>query len=367
MSVTEGKVGRHADHWAGWLRRTFVAAVAGLFVLGMASQVSFAADEEVWNGPTQPAKAPKGVKLAVVVCGFALGGCMGPGKSIEEAGKKLGWEVALFDGKADPKAQATAILAALATHPTALVTVAINFQTMQLPMHEAKKANVPVVSVGESGDSPDPPLQLKPGELGPEFGVNWDDHGMGVMMGKWIAKEMGGKANLVIYQDREFEGVVLSTQGVADGCEGCKVDWQQFTASQIGSGLGQQVVGYLRSHPDVNFVYGSYDPAAFDMVTAIRRAGMGDKVKVAADIALPENQNLIRKGDIQVASAAFDMHYLGYATVDQIIRMLNKQPLFEPHGENVPLKIVDKASLPAGGGVYEFPKGFIDKYMKLWQ
>ena len=34
---------------------------------------------------------------------------------------------------------------------------------------------------------------------------------------------------------------------------------------------------------------------------------------------------------------------------DQIIRTLNKQPLFEPHGENLPFTVLDKTNLPSPG------------------
>ena len=35
-------------------------------------------------------------------------------------------------------------------------------------------------------------------------------------------------------------------------CSGCTVTPDTFTASQVATNLGQQVVGYLRAHPDVS-------------------------------------------------------------------------------------------------------------------
>jgi len=79
-----------------------------------------------------------------------------------------------------------------------------------------------------------------------------------------------------------------------------------------------------------------------------------------------ENLDLIRKGGGQVADVAFDTTYEGYAAVDQIIRYLNKQKLFEPHGENVPMKVLDKSNLPEKGN-WTADNGYKAKYLSLWK
>ena len=56
-----------------------------------------------FQGPTEPAKAPKGVKLAIVSCSATLKGCQIPAEAAVEAAKALGWEAAIFDGRANPK------------------------------------------------------------------------------------------------------------------------------------------------------------------------------------------------------------------------------------------------------------------------
>ena len=89
-------------------------------------------------------------------------------------------------------------------------------------------------------------------------------------------------------------------------------------------------------------------------------------MKLASLLGDEENLNLIRKGDVQVADVAFDTTYEGYAAVDQIIRYLNKQKLFEPHGENVPMKVLDKTNLPEKGN-WTADNGYKEKYLRLWK
>jgi ribose transport system substrate-binding protein len=322
-----------------------------------------------FNGPTEPAKAPKGVKLAIVSCSATLKGCQVPAEAAAEAAKALGWDVTIFDGKANPKTQASAMLDALGWGATFILASSIDYRSIQLPLNQAKKAGVPVASMGQGGDTPNALPVLEPGQLAWAFAIDPDNYALGKSIGEWIIKDSGGKANVVAYNDKEFDGVVTQHAGIMDvlaKCAGCKVTEQSFSASQIATNLGQQVVGYLRAHPDVTYVYMPYDPSAFAVAAALRQAGLGQRVKLASLLGDEENLDLIRKGDVQVADVAFDMAYEGYAAVDQIIRYLNKQKLFEPHGENVPMEVLDKGNLPEKGN-WTAANGYKEKYLGLWK
>jgi len=314
-----------------------------------------------YAGPTTPAKAPKGIKLGIVSCAASLKGCQAQADSAAEAAKAVGWEVTMYDGKANPKLQAAAVLDALSAGANVIIASSLDYRSLQLPLKEAKKAGVPVVSIGVGGDLPNPVPKLEPGQLSWEFAVDVDNRALGRSIADWIVKDSGGKANIIVYDDVEFESVATMHKGVMDGlkaCSGCVAEESAFTASQISTNLGQQVTGYLRNHPEKNYIYAPYDPSAFAMVAAIREAGLGDRVRVVSILGDEENLDLIRKGDIQVATGAYDTKYTGYALVDQIIRHLNKQPLFEPHNENVPYTVLDKTNLPDKGGNYATKNGF---------
>lgn len=349
----------------GRRRPAFVAAflmVAGYSAPALAETSNF-------PGPTEAAKAPKGVKLAIVSCSATLKGCQVPADAAVEAAKALGWEAAIFDGRANPKTQASAMLDALSWGATFILASSIDYRSIQLPLAEAKKAGVPVASVGQGGDTPNAVPVLEPGQLAWAFAVDPDNFGLGKSIGEWIIKDSAGKANVVAFNDKEFDGVVSQHAGIMDAfskCPGCKADEQTFSANQIATNLGQQVVGYLRAHPDVNYVYMPYDPAAFAIAAALRQAGLTERVKLASLLGDEENIDLIRKGGGQVADVAFDTTYEGYAAVDQIIRYLNKQKLFEPHGENVPMKVLDKTNLPDKGN-WIADNGYKEKYLKLWK
>ena len=215
------------------------------------------------------------MKLAIVSCSATLKGCQVPADAAVEAAKALGWEAAIFDGRANPKTQASAMLDALSWGATFILASSIDDRSIRF-LAEAKKAGVPVASVGQGGDTPSavPVLNL----------ASWRGasrstptiSGLESPSANSIIKDSAGKANVVAFNDKEFDGVVSQHAGIMDAfskCPGCKADEQTFSANQIATNLGQQVVGYLRAHSDVNYVYMPYDPAAFAIAARFGRQG----------------------------------------------------------------------------------------------
>jgi len=179
---------------------------AALSILCCSAATAVAGGE--FQGPTEPAKAPKGVKLAIISCSATLKGCQIPAEAAVEAAKALGWQAEIFDGKANPKTQASAMLDALAWGATFILASSVDYRSIQLPLAEAKKAGVPVASVGQGGDTPNALPVLEPGQLAWAFAMDPDNYALGKSIGEWIIKDSGGKANVVAFNDKEFDGVV---------------------------------------------------------------------------------------------------------------------------------------------------------------
>lgn len=324
-----------------------------------------------YAGPTTPAKAPKNLKVAVVTCLSVLHGCVSPAEGVKHAGEKLGWNVTIYDGGGTPPKQNAAILDALASGANVIVTIAIDPNLIQLALSEAKKAGVPVVAGSNGIDTPNPVKLTSHEGLGFVFDVGPDYATLGRHAAEWIIADSKGKANVVVYSDKEFPSVMAFQVGLLDGLSKCKTCTisapQYFTATQIANQLGQMTVDYLRTHPYVDYVFGPYDPAAAAQVTAIAQAGMGNRVKLVGVLGDQQNLDFIRAGRVQAADAAYENEYMGWAIVDQTIRMLNKQPLAEPHNENEPFIVLDKTNLPKPGADWQAATGYQEKYLSLWK
>ena len=324
-----------------------------------------------YAGPTTPAKAPKDVKIAAITCLSVLHGCVSPTDGITHAAAKLGWTVKVYDGGGTPSKQNAAILDAISSGANVIATIAIDPNLVQLSLSEAKKAGIPVVAGSNGIDTPDPVNLAPPNGLGFAFDVSPDYITLGEHMAQWIIADSKGKANVALFSDKEFPSIMAQEVGVLKGfaaCSTCKVSKQiYFTATQIATQLGQMTVDYVRTHPDVDYIYGAFDPPVAAQVAALVQAGLGKKVKIVGALGNQQNLNFIREGRVQAADGAYDNEYMGWAIVDQTIRLLNKQQLADPHGENLPFVVLDKTNLPAPGSDWQAQTGYQDKFLALWK
>jgi ribose transport system substrate-binding protein len=324
-----------------------------------------------YSGPTEPAKAPEKLKVTAITCLSILHGCVSPAEGLQHAGRELGWDVTIVDGGGNPSKQNSAILDAVSSGSKVIALVAVDPSAVQLGLKAAKDAGVLVVSGSNGIDTPNPVVKPAANALWVAFDVGPNYAALGNAGAEWIIKDSGGKANIAVFSDKEFPSVLAFEAGLLEGlkkCTSCVVSPQQyFTGNQVGATLAQMTVGYLRSHPDTTYLFSPYDPAAGAQVPAIVQAGMRDKIKLVGVLGDQQNLDFIRKGTVQVADAAYENEYMGWAMADQIIRTLNKQPLFDPHGENLPFTVLDKTNLPSPGSDWVANFDYKSKFLSLWK
>lgn len=321
-----------------------------------------------YQGPTTPAKAPTGIKLAMISCNSVLHGCQSPVIGAQHAAEALGWGFQAYDGGGDPAKMNAAILNAIAWGANVIGFTAIDPNLVQAGLQAAKAANVLVVS-GSSGLSEPNTYTYPQGALQFAFDVGPDYAQMGRDEADWIINDSGGKAVVAIWGDYEFPSVLahmlpLEAELKAAGIKTYPII--KFTSSTVATTLGQETVGWLKSHPDVTYMYSPYDPAAGFQVPAMAQAGLTN-VKLVSILGDQQNVEFIRQGQVQIADAAYDNEYMGYAIVDQAIRLLNKQELSHPIGENLPYVMLDKTNLPAAGSDWHAPFDYKSEFLKLWK
>jgi ribose transport system substrate-binding protein len=325
-----------------------------------------------YAGPTTPSKAPKNLKIAAVTCLSVLRGCVTPANGVKNAAEKLGWTAQIYDGGGTAGKQNAALLDAISWGANVVVTVAIDPKLVQLALRKAQDAGVLVVAGSNGIDEPNP-VQLAGGSgtLGFAFDVSPDYGLLGKHTADWIIGDSGGKANIAVYVDNEFPSNLAYQAGLLEGlkkCTGCTVSAPiNFSSTQVGNQLAQMTVDYLRTHPETNYVFSPYDPAAAVQVAAIAEAGMGGKIKLVGTLGDQQNLNFIRKDHTQVADGSYDNEYMGWAIVDQTIRLLNKQPLIIPHNEGLPFIVLDNSNLPVPGNDWRANTGYEEKYLALWK
>jgi ribose transport system substrate-binding protein len=322
-----------------------------------------------YAGPTDAVKSvPSTFKIALISCAKVLSGCQAPTDGAAAAAKALGWDVREYDGGGTGQAQNAAILNAITWGAQAIGTYSIDGNLIQQGLAAAKSAGVTMFSGDNGIDTPNPVIPTPAGKIGFAFDVSVDWGSLGKAAADWIINNSGEKANLVVFQDKEYPGSLAEEAGLVKEFKTCTTCTLQplFQFTSTDTTVPADTVSYLRQHPDVNYVWSAFDPAAVGQVQAIAQAGL-NKVKLVSTIGAQQNLDLIRSNRIQVADAAYDNVYLGYASIDQFLRFKAGQSLSEPKGENVPYVVLDKTNLTDPGKDWVAPFNYISEFKTLWK
>jgi ribose transport system substrate-binding protein len=324
-----------------------------------------------YQGPTTPAKAPAHIKIAAITCYSILEGCVIPAEGIAKAAQGIGWQERTFDGGGSPTSQNAQILNAVSWGANVIALIAITPSTVQTALRAAQAAGITIVSGSSGLSSPNATVTPPAGDVWPAFDVSPDYKTLGQNVGKWIIADSGGKANVAVYGDKEFDSINGQESGILpilQACKTCTVSpVMYFTSTQISNSLGPETVSYLRTNPNTDYIYSAFDPPAAAQVQAIATAGMAKNVKIASALGNSQNLQFIRNGQVEAADGAYDNTYMGFAIVDQTIRLLDHQPLMQPVGEGLPFQVLTKNNLPGGTSSWVAPFPYQDKFLSLWK
>lgn len=348
--------------------QTHTSAAAGMTLAQFTAKLT--ADEAPWTkweGPTTPVTPPKSFNLAIVTCFSILHGCVSPANGACDAAKVLGWKCTIFDGKDDPTIQASDIEQAITDHANAIITVAVDGDLVKAALARAKAANIPVISTSNGS---------APGQQGYAFDTSPNLTNIGAFMADWMVVQTQAKGPILPMDDLEFQSNIAMTGGEVtelQQCTTCKVyPVYKFTAGQLASAFGPDVVEFARTHPGLRYVVPTYDPAAAVLVPVLKAAGMSS-VHVVSQLGDAQNLSFIKQGEIQDADGAWDNEYEGWATVDQIIRLVDHKPLWVSagpaaykYGENIPYILLTKANLPPAGTDWHASVNYQAKFKALW-
>jgi ABC-type sugar transport system substrate-binding protein len=320
-----------------------------------------------WEGPTDPVTPPKKFKVAGVSCASVLEGCLTPLEGAEDAAKELGWEFEIYDGEGDPTVQAKRIQQAIQKGADAIILAAVEGNSVKSALQEAEQAGIIIISTTNG---------TAPGEQGYAVDTSPNVTAIGNAVADWMVVDSGGEAVVAPFVDREFQTNLDFSEGIEEElkkCSGCKIESPvDFVATDVGSKLGGNTTAYLQQHPDVGYFYSTYDPAMAEQVAAVQQAGI--QVKSCSQLGDAQNLSFIKNEQIQACDGAWDNEYEGYATIDQIIRLANEEPLWESknvperykYGENIPWVLLEKDNLPESEETYRAPFDYISEYQKLW-
>jgi ribose transport system substrate-binding protein len=311
-----------------------------------------------------PKAPPKGKSIVYLQC--ELPACARTVGGIKRGASALGWTSQVLAYKnADPGA---GLQAAIQRKPDYIAITGIPTAAMKGQLASAKKAGIPVLSCGTT-DKP------SPDGYAAECGGTLERDAE--YLGKWAARDSGGKANIVAVSIPQFSALVTITDwfksNFKDLCAACAFDELDVTVDDVGAGqVGAKVVAYLQSHPKVDYVLFTFADLATGVPEVIKSAGLADRVKL---IGAVENAAVVKglPGTFKAWTLSPN-EYMGMVMVDAAARLSIGQSLTPRYLDEIyhnPTWVLDSSgaakSLAATNDTWPGPPGFADQFKQLWQ
>lgn len=276
----------------------------------------FSAEQPPIKIPAISGPPPKGKSVALISCPVTV--CVSVITGAEEAADALGWSHKTFQSPLTPEGYSATWTNALRSNPDAIIYIGGNFpdETVQKQLEEAKERGIPAIGIANNEIPKEGSVLPAVYDGPPQFSES------GRLMGALVAAESGSDAH-VVFADPQlppFEGMKKEFAEEVEKAGG-SVEFMQTNIESIGKSLPSQIVGYLQSHPDTNYIALALNDMSPGVPQALEAAGLSEKVKLLSRAPSPSALADIKSG-AQFASVAEETSSNGWRAVDAVIRLM---------------------------------------------
>jgi ribose transport system substrate-binding protein len=276
-----------------------------------------------------------------------------------------GVKVTTWQNQGQPSQWVQGMNAAIAQKASAIVLLAGNDPAGLQPQIKAAKAKGIPTIVAHLYDENQPSA--------PNVGglVNIPYNLAGRLIADQAIVDTKGKANALVVTINQVKSTVPMVAGIksefAKHCNGCKLKFTDVTIAEVATKIQPNVQAALVADPGINYVICLYDSAEAPFASAaIRAAGKLGKVKISTFNGTPEMLKEVKKGDIITMNVGENLEWIGYAIVDQSMRIMGG--LAPVKSEHVPVRVFDGSNIAQAGAKFTGGWGttYASGYQKLW-
>jgi ribose transport system substrate-binding protein len=321
-----------------------------------ATVAAASAAQTQWPGPNDTITPAAHKKIVAITCGSQGYGCVQGAQGVEAAGKVLGWDVTVVDGKGDPSVWNAAVTQAVTDKADGIVLAAVNPVLVQDGLAKAKAAHVPVIVEF---------IPRFPGATVDGY-VSTDHTQGGKVLADWVIANSGGKAKVLVLEEPAFPELVQRNDGIraelAAACPNCHiVSTAKFSLGTMVQQLPGLVTTALQSHPDITYVLAPFDSAGTFATQGIRQSGRTDVALVSGE-GDPDGLTRVRNGE-QAADLATVPAWAGWAAADQLARLFNGKTA-QPY--TLPQRLFTAHNLPNGQAGWSGDVDYAAEFSKIW-
>lgn len=238
--------------------------------------------------------------------------------------ERYGVKVTKFDGKGSSAEYNRGMQQAIAQHVDLIFNLAVDPKLVQQSIKQAAAAGIPVVSATDGKPILKDNKDFVDGLVAE---VSYDYDKVGALEADWFVSDSGGKGHALFISnlDQPSSTYVLNSfkDEVASLCPQCKVSDKDVPAGQVATSLPTLIQTAVRADPSINYVVPGYDFQVPMIESALKLAGLTDKVKIGSWNAAPAVMSSLKK---QGTAVHMDMgapnSWFGYAIADTILRVL---------------------------------------------
>lgn len=239
---------------------------------------------------------------------------MSVGNSAKEYGDSLGYEVTVFDGKADQNTQISQIETCITQGYKALIVEPVSNNGLETQMRDAKEAGIAVVTVIQQCSNQD--------EIDSFVGADTED--AAYQGAKYLFETLGEKGNICILKGQmATTDELINTAGIERAMkeypdiqvlEEQAADWQLDDALQI-------METWLQKHNDIDGVVAHNDQMALGAMKACIDANMTE-IKISGRDAVTDAVAAIANGTM-TATVYSNGKAMGEMAIDVAAKIIN--------------------------------------------
>jgi ribose transport system substrate-binding protein len=179
----------------------------------------------------------------------------------------------------------------------------------------------------------------------------------------WIIKQTKCDANVLVITSNELIAGDINSKAAQDEfakhCgDGCKTRFVNVPLSQWATKIGTTTQAEVSSNPDLNYVFPLYDAMSQFVAPAIQLGGGITRVKVATFNGTPGILRMVQTGDTVEMIVGENETHLGYAAMDQAMRLITGVRPIADGDYGIPLRVFDDSNVDESGVPPQYGVGY---------
>ena len=334
--------------------------------------------EKGTNRPVDPTSRPaaKGKHIAVISSGQASISSQVPSDGAVAAAKAAGWQVDLLDAKLNPANYPTLVRQAVASGVNGIVLDAIDCQTAQQPLAEAKAKGIVIVPIyafdcndahAGAGSQGYFSSQINFGSKA-SADIDAFAESFGVDQANYVIADSQNTAKIIDIQDPEFTVLYYTLTGFDNTIKASGgsqvVSTLNITSADIlaPTKLVAKIQAEVLRHPEATWIKSPYTYATLLGIVPALAATPNIHLKVMGSEGFSPELDLIRAGKVNAVNI-ISSNWVGWAAIDTMNSLFRKET---PVDSGIGWELADAThNLPAKG---EFlpPVDYQAAYKKAW-